>query len=119
MPRSAINTGWEPSLKQEKMFSHDADRNRAVPVKRLSLSSTGEKNIDLVLDGVPYSIKAMAFLLNDEWRFKVIINNDMNHIFTWDGEAGLIRATNDEAAALPAGLEQAISEKLQVTPAKG
>lgn len=115
MTRSATITGGEPSTKQEKIFSQDANRNRAVPVKRLSLSSTGEKNIDLVLDGVPYSIKALAFLFNDEWRFKVIINNDMNHIFTWDSEAGLIRAIDDEAAALPAGLEQAISEKLQMT----
>jgi len=72
-----------------------------------------QKNFNLLVDGVPYLIKSTPFLYNDELRFRVSVNNDAEHIFTWDSEIRMIRAIDDEASTLPESLEEAISEKLQ------
>src|SRR5689334_11128154 len=72
-----------------------------------------EKNFDLLVDGVPYSIKAVPFSFNGELRFRISVNGGDEHVFTWDSELGALRAIDDEASTLPSGLEEAISEKLQ------
>jgi hypothetical protein len=71
------------------------------------------KNFDLVVDGVPYTIKSIPFHFNSELRFRIILNGTSEHVFTWDSEVGMLRAINDDSSILPAGLEEALSEKLQ------
>ena len=70
------------------------------------------KNFDLVVDGVPYSIKSTPFSFNDELRFRIILNGASEHVFTWDPQISMIRPINDDSSVLPAGLEEALSEKL-------
>ena len=72
-----------------------------------------ERNFDLVVDRVPYTIKSIPFLFNDESRFRIILNGASEHVFTWDSQINMLRAINDDSSVLPAGLEEALSEKLQ------
>ena len=72
-----------------------------------------EKNFDLLVDGVPYIIKSTPFLYNDDLRFRVSVNNDAEHIFTWDSALGRLAPINDDSSTLPVGLEEAIAERLQ------
>jgi len=77
------------------------------------MTLTDEKRFDLLVDGVPYIITAVPFSFNDEVRFTVRINGGDEHVFTRDSELGALRAIDDDAGVLPAGLEEALSEKLQ------
>jgi len=90
-----------------------SDRNSNNGVKNSSTSRTIERNFDLPVDGVPYTVKSMPFLFNNELRFRIILNGASEHVFTWDSEIGMLRAIDDDASVLPAGLEEALSEKLQ------
>ena len=81
-------------------------------VKKMSRFRNG-RNFDLVVDGVPYSIRSIPFLFNDESRFRIILNGSSEHVFTWDSQINMLRAINDDSSVLPAGLEEALSEKLQ------
>jgi hypothetical protein len=71
------------------------------------------KNFDLVVDGVPYTVKSIPFSYNDELRFRIILNGNTEHVLTWDPQIGLLRAINDDSSVLPVGLEEALSEKLR------
>lgn len=70
------------------------------------------KNFDIVVDGVPYRVKSAPFTYNDELRFRIILNEGSEHVFTWDPQIGMLRPINDDSSVLPAGLEEALSEKL-------
>ena len=70
------------------------------------------KNFELVLDGVPYHVKAKPFMFNDELRFAVSYNDSEEYIFTRDAEAGQLIAIDSDALDIPDNLEEAISEKL-------
>ena len=70
------------------------------------------RNFDLVVDGVPYSIESTPFSYNDELRFRIVLNGTSEHVFTWDPQISMIRPINDDSSVLPAGLEEALSEKL-------
>ena len=107
------HTGGFPSARQVKSRDRDANRNRAEPGKRIPAFRTGERSFDLVVDGVPYFVKAVPFLFNGEMRFRVFINAEEEHLFTWDTETGMLRAIDDDASVLPAGIEEAVSQKLQ------
>ena len=72
-----------------------------------------ERNFNLLVDGVPYTIKSIPFLFNNELRYRIIVNGASEHVFTWDSEIAMLRAINDDASVLPAGLEEALSEKIQ------
>ena len=72
-----------------------------------------EKNLDLLVDGVPYIVKVTPFSFNDELRYRVSVNEGDEHVFTWDSEIGELRSIDDEASTLPVSLEEALSEKLQ------
>jgi hypothetical protein len=74
---------------------------------------TEKKQFDLVVDGVPYSVMAIPFAFNDETRYTIRVNSGEEHIFTWDSELGALRAIDDGAGALPVGVEEAVSRKLQ------
>jgi hypothetical protein len=71
------------------------------------------KNFELLLDGVPYEVKAKPFMFNDELRFAVTYNNSEEYIFTRDAEAGQLMAIDSDAVDIPDNLEQAISERLR------
>ena len=89
-----------------------ADLNKNSSEKKIS-RFRNERNFDLVVDGVPYTIKSIPFLFNDESRFRIILNGSSEHVFTWDSQINMLRAINDDSSVLPAGLEEALSEKLQ------
>lgn len=87
--------------------------NGEVSAKKTHESTSDTKKFDLVIDGVPYFIRSTPFLYNDEVRFRVIVNNDTEYVFTWDSQVSMLRAIDEDAATLPERLEEAISEKLQ------
>ena len=72
-----------------------------------------EQNFNMVLSGVPYTVRVSSFDFNAEKRFKVTYNGGDEHIFTWDSSMGRYAAINDDASTIPDELEVAISEKLQ------
>ena len=72
-----------------------------------------DRNFGLVVDGVPYTVKSIPFSFNEELRFRIILNGNSEHVFTWDSQICMLRAINDDSSVLPAGLEEALSEKLQ------
>ena len=91
----------------------DWGRSPETSGKKLHGSRTNESNFNLVIDGVPYFIKSIPFSYNEELRFRVIINDSTQHVFTWDSEVKMLRAIDEDASNVPDGLEEAISEKLQ------
>lgn len=70
------------------------------------------QSFELLLNGVPYFVKAEPFAYNDETRFKVSYNNGDEHIFTWDADLGRLSAIDEGAIDIPDELEAAISSKL-------
>jgi hypothetical protein len=72
-----------------------------------------EQNFNLVLSGVPYSVKVAPFDFNEEKRFLVSYNGGDEHVFTYDSSVGRLTAIDDDASTMPDDLEQAIAEKLQ------
>ena len=105
-----VASEW-PSITEDK--TQDSDYQSNNEVKKIPGFRTNERNFDLLVDGVPYTIKSMPFLFNDELRFRIIINGASEHVFTWDSQINMLRAINDDSSVLPAGLEEALSEKLQ------
>ncbi len=78
-------------------------------IKKLIMDT---KNFELVVDGVPYEIKAKPFMFNDELRFSVTYNNSEEYIFSRDAEAGQLVAIDNASLDIPDNLEEAIAEKL-------
>lgn len=72
-----------------------------------------EQSFELLLNGVPYFVKAEPFSYNGETRFKVSFNNSDEHIFTWDSSLGRLAPIDDGAGTIPDDLENAIAGKLQ------
>ncbi len=72
-----------------------------------------DRTFNLVVDSVPYLVKATAFQFNGETRYNVSYNGGAEHVFTWDSSLGQLRAIDEESAAIPDNLEMAISERLQ------
>jgi hypothetical protein len=105
------HSGQLPSHLQDK--TTDRHRSHDTPGKSLHNLRTEERNFNLIIDGVPYFVKSIPFLYNDELRFRVIINNDTEHVFTWDSEVRMLRAIDDDASMIPDQLEEVISQKLQ------
>ena len=70
------------------------------------------KSFELLLNGVPYFVKAVPFEYNLETRYKVSYNNGEEHIFTWDASLGRLTAIDDAAGLIPDDLENAIAGKL-------
>lgn len=71
-----------------------------------------DQNFNMVLSGVPYTVKISPFDFNSEKRYKVTYNGGDEHIFTWDSSMGRYAAIDDDSATIPDELEVAISEKL-------
>jgi hypothetical protein len=72
-----------------------------------------DNNFEILVDGVPYMVKAQPFGFNEETRFKVSYNGGEEHIFTWDSSLGRLTAIDDEAATIPDDVEVAIARRLQ------
>lgn len=104
-------TGKWPSEEQDKIMQ--PDRNNASAEKKDNRFRHQERNFGLVVDGVPYTVKSIPFLFNEELRFRIILNGTSEHVFTRDSQIGMLRAINDDSSVLPAGLEEALSDKLQ------
>jgi hypothetical protein len=76
-------------------------------------------SFNLLVDGVPYIVKAEPFLFNDEQRYNVSFNGGETYIFAWDEEILRYAPVGDVAAAVPGVLEEEIASRLyEVTPSK-
>jgi hypothetical protein len=76
---------------------------------------------DLLLNQVPYAIKAAPYPFNNETRFEVTYNDSPAYVFAWDEEAEQFMAIGDEASTIPDEVEEAVAVKLLqiVTDGKG
>ena len=70
------------------------------------------KTFELVVDGMPYQVKAEPFMFNNELRFKVRYNGSDEYIFTRDADVGQLTAIDNAAPDIPDNLEEAIAKKL-------
>jgi hypothetical protein len=104
------HTGGGPSINQE---SNEIVNRNAEPTGKSNSLRADERNFDIVVDDVPYFIKAAAFRFNEETRFTVTVNDGPEHIFTWDSDVRALRAIDDESSIMPDSLEEAISQRLQ------
>lgn len=78
-----------------------------------SNQSKDERRFDLLVDSVPYLVKASPFTFNEEIRYYISVNGGEDHVFTWDPEVSGLRAIDDTAASIPSALEEEISQRLR------
>jgi hypothetical protein len=71
-----------------------------------------DQSFQLLLNGVPYVVKASPYSFNTETRFTVSFNGSEDFVFTYDAAVGRYVAIGDESISIPDDLEIAISEKL-------
>jgi hypothetical protein len=67
---------------------------------------------DLLLQEVPYTIKAEPYPFNNETRFRVRYNDSPEYIFAWDEEAEQFTSIGDEASTIPDEVEEAVAVRL-------
>ena len=106
------NKTW-PSESQVRKANPDTRRNLGTDQEAIKPPHGGERRFNLLVDSVPYIVKAIPFRFNDEMRYRVSYNGSPEHVFTWDSSLGQLRAINDDSSTMPDNLELAISEKLQ------
>lgn len=106
-------SGGEPSVKQSKKIDTSANRDIGIATGKLKSERAGEKSFDLLVDEVPYFVRAVPFSFNDERRFYISVNGGADHVFAWDLQVGRFRAIDDTAAILPDAVETEISAQLQ------
>jgi hypothetical protein len=70
------------------------------------------KNLQLLVDGVPYDIQIKPYTFNTETRFTISFNGSEDYVFAWDPELSLFSAIGTEGMTIPANLEEAISQHL-------
>lgn len=70
------------------------------------------QTFELLLNGVPYDVKASPFEFNTETRFRVSFNDSEEYIFTYSAAAGRYVSIGDETSTIPDDLEEAIADKL-------
>ncbi len=116
-PRSnhdVTNTSGKPSIEQDKAKDADSHRNTgAANSNPGSVRTKHERTFNLVVDDVPYVVKASPFSFNEEIRYYINVNGATEHVFTWDSELKMLRAIDDDAGTLPNAVEEAISTRLQ------
>jgi hypothetical protein len=71
-----------------------------------------DQSFQLLLNGVPYFIKATPFEFNGDTRFTVSYNGSDDFVFTYDTTVGHYVAIGDDTVTIPADLEVAIAERL-------
>ncbi|HEU0064915.1 MAG TPA: hypothetical protein VFQ58_07780 [Flavisolibacter sp.] len=72
-----------------------------------------QQSFEILVNGIPYMIKATPFEFNTETRFTVSFNGSDEHVFTWDSSLGRLAAIDDNASDIPDDLELAIARHLQ------
>ncbi|HEY8387456.1 MAG TPA: hypothetical protein VIK74_02575 [Parasegetibacter sp.] len=70
------------------------------------------KYFELRVDGVPYEMRVTPFVFNNEIRFYVSYNGSEEFVFAWDPDLKRHTPIGDEAAQIPASLEEAIAGRL-------
>jgi hypothetical protein len=68
---------------------------------------------ELLVDGVPYEVRATPFQFNDDIRYRVSYNGGQIYVFVWDQELKRLAAIGEGAETIPDSLESAISQKLE------
>jgi hypothetical protein len=71
-----------------------------------------DQSFQLLLNGVPYVVKASPFEFNTEKRFSISYNGSEEFIFVYDAAAGRYVAIGDETSTIPDDLEVAIADRL-------
>ncbi len=76
-------------------------------------------SFNLLVDGVPYMVKAEPFSFNEEQRYNVSFNGSETYIFAWDEEILRYAPIGEVSVELSMALQQEIASKLyEVTPSK-
>ncbi|SHN30544.1 hypothetical protein [Chitinophaga sp. CF418] len=76
-------------------------------------------SFNLLVDGVPYMVKAEPFAFNSEQRYNVSFNGSETYIFAWDEDTLRYAPLGDIVTDLPMALEQEIASRLyEVTPSR-
>lgn len=70
------------------------------------------QNFQLVVDGVPFDVKAEPFTFNEGVRYNVSYNGSPDFIFAWDESASQYVAIDHDSAVIPANVETEISLQL-------
>ena len=70
------------------------------------------QNFELVVDGLPYIVKAKPFDFNQEKRFMVSFNDHEEFVFVFDTSVGKYMALGENSSHIPSRLEVEIAEKL-------
>jgi hypothetical protein len=68
---------------------------------------------ELLVDGVPYEVRATPFQFNDDIRYRVSYNGGQIYVFVWDQELKRLTAIGEGTETVPDSLEDAISQKLE------
>lgn len=68
---------------------------------------------ELLVDGVPYEVRATPFQFNGDIRFRVSYNGGQIYVFVYDQELKRLMAIGDDTGTIPDSLERAISQKLE------
>ncbi len=74
------------------------------------------QSFQLMLDGVPFEVKAVPFSFNEGTRFNVTVNNSDEYVFAYDSNVSQFVAIDDDGATLPQNVETEISGKLISMP---
>jgi len=70
------------------------------------------KTFELIVDGVPYEVKATPYEFNTETRYRVSFNGSPVYIFVWDGSLHKLTAIGNGTESIPDSLEEAIAQRL-------
>ena len=68
---------------------------------------------ELLVDGVPYEVRATPFQFNDDIRFRVSFNGGQTYVFVYDQQLKRLTAIGEGTETIPVNLEEAISQKLE------
>jgi hypothetical protein len=114
--RSKIHTGGRASVKTERSYDWNDERSHRRTAGNERPYRVNERQVNMLVDAVPYLVNISPFTFNDEQRFYVSINGGPEHVFTWDSEIGALRAIDDDASILPDAVEAEVSRQLQLKP---
>ncbi|GAA0544077.1 hypothetical protein [Chitinophaga japonensis] len=67
---------------------------------------------ELMLNNVPYWIKAVPFTFNSEARYRVSYNDGPEYIFAWDTNIEQFVAIGDASSTIPDDMEEAVAARL-------
>jgi hypothetical protein len=74
------------------------------------------QSFQLMLDGVPYEVKAVPFTFNEGKRYNITINGSGEYVFAYDSNVGQYVAIDDESSTIPQNVETEIAGRLLSLP---